>query len=235
LLHIESVIHNKPDCLFRGTWSSINATISGLKTSTRLVTRLGTHYLLLVLSAMLFALCAMPLSVANAKTATLAWDSNDEPDLEGYVVYRNTNSPGPPYKYSDTVPEDELADPLHPQAKLTGLQEGSEYYIALTAYNTEGVESNFSEEVCVEVINDTVKLCSESASQPTSMSSTGTTSTSGGGDDGGGSGGGSSCFISTASHSPSDKSLLVFILFTISAIGIGTYGYKKRVLNSAID
>jgi hypothetical protein len=41
---------------------------------------------------MLIVLCAMPLSVACAKTVTLAWDPNDEPDLEGYVIYRNTNS-----------------------------------------------------------------------------------------------------------------------------------------------
>jgi chitinase len=176
------------------------------------------------LSAMLFTLCAMPLSVANAKTVTLGWDSNDEPDLDGYVIYRNTNTPGPPYSYSDAVPEDELADPLHPQAKLTGLQEGEEYYIALTAYNTEGVESSFSNDICVEVVNAAIELCSASASTPIAASSSG------------GSGGGSAgCFISAASHGQSDKNLLPYILFTITAIGIGAYGYKKKVLNSAID
>jgi hypothetical protein len=226
LLRLKSVIHNtlEPFCAYSGVRSAVNASRSGLKTAGELVTRLGAKYLLLILSAMLIALCAMPLSVANAKTVTLGWDSNDEPDLEGYVVYRNTNSPGPPYSYSDTLPEDDLVDPLHPQAKLTGLQEGKEYYIALTAYNAEGVESSFSDDICVEVVDDAVELCS-AASSPSA-----TTSSSGGG--GGGSAG---CFISAASHRPSDKNRLPFIMLTITAIGIGTCGYRKRVLNSAID
>ena len=229
MLRLKSVIHNTLEffCLASADRFSHNATRSGFKTASKLVTRLSSHYLLIVLSAMLFALCVMPLSVAHAKTATLGWDSNDEPDLEGYVIYRNTNSPGPPYSYSDALPEDDLVDPLHPQAKLTGLQEGKEYYIALTAYNTQGVESNFSNDICVEVVNDAIELCSASSSPPA------TTSSSVGGGGGGGSSAG--CFISTASNSPLDKNLLPYILFTVTAIGIGTYGYKKTVLNSAID
>lgn len=134
---------------------------------------------------------------ALAKTVTLAWDANEEPDLEGYVVYRNTGSPGPPYNYSDEVPEDELADPLHPQAKLTGLQEGKQYYVALTAYNIEGVESNYSNDVCVEVVDSAVELCQQSA--PTSVS---TGSSSGGG-------GGGACFISSANTEASLFSLWI--------------------------
>lgn len=209
LLHLKSVY------LFRGIRSSVN--------STKLVIRLSPHYLLLVLSALLFTLCAMPLSIANAKTVTLGWDSNDEPDLEGYVIYRNTNSPGPPYSYSDTLPENELDDPLHPKATLTGLQEGKEYYIALTAYNTDGVESGFSNEICAEVVNNTIKLCSASTNAPASTTSSGGVNGSSGGSGGGGGG----CFISVASHSPSDKNLLLYILFTITAIGLGTYGCKR--------
>ena len=80
----------------------------------------------------------MPLPGAYAEQVTLGWDSNPEPELEGYIVYRNTGSPGPPYGYSNDLPEDELADPLHPKITLTGLSDNEEYYIALTAYNTEG-------------------------------------------------------------------------------------------------
>jgi hypothetical protein len=228
LLRLKSVIHNTLEsfCVDSGVRCSGNASRGGVKTASNLVTRHSSHYLLLVLSAIIFALCAMPLSVANAKTVTLGWDSNDEPDLEGYVIYRNTSSPGPPYKYSDTLPEDDLADPLNPQAKLTGLQEGKEYYIALTAYNTEGVESSYSNDICVQVVDNAIELCSASSSPSA------TTSSSSGGSDGGG---GSSCFISTTSHSPSDKNFLPYILFIITAIGIGTYGYKKTVFSSAID
>ena len=165
------------------------------------------------------------LPTASAKTVTLGWDSNDEPDLEGYVVYRNTNFPGPPYQHSDTLPEDKLEDPLHPKAKLTGLQEGKEYYIALTAYNTDGVESSFSNDICIEVVNNAVENCSASASAPVTKSSSG---------GGGGSGSGFACFISAALDSPSDRKLLLYILLTITAIGLGSYGYKK-ILNSPID
>jgi hypothetical protein len=171
---------------------------------------------------MLIALCAMPLSTANAKTVTLGWDSNDEPDLEGYVIYRNTNTPGPPYSYSDTLPEDDLPNPLYPQAKLTGLQEGKEYYIALTAYNTEGVESSYSNDICVQVADNAIELCEASTSSPAATSSIG-----------GGGGGSAGCFISAASNSSSNKNYFPYILLTLTAIGIITYSYRKRFLDSA--
>jgi hypothetical protein len=130
-------------------------------------------------------------SVADAATATLGWDSNPEPDLEGYVVYRNVGSPGPPYGYSSDLPEDELANPLHPKVTLTGLQKDKEYFIALTAYNTEGVESSFSNDVCVEIVDGIVEPCASSSSIGASTSSSG------------GGGGGGACFISTTSHESS--------------------------------
>jgi hypothetical protein len=173
----------------------------------------------ILLNAMLFALCAMPLSVANAATVTLGWSPNDEPDLEGYVVYRNREEPGPPYKDSDEVQEDELENPLHPRLKLTGLKKDTKYYVALTAYNTEGIESSFSNEVCIEVIENAIQACSEAVSPSTNTSS----------DKGGSGGGGSSgCFIYTASHHPPNNHLLFYILFTLAIIGIGTYGYTTK-------
>ena len=140
---------------------------------------------MLLSCALSLAPCA---SDAIAASVTLGWDPNSEPDLEGYVVYRNVGSPGPPYDYSDTLAEDDFVDPLHPEATLTGLEEGNEYYIALTAYNTEGTESDFSNDVCVEVINGTIGACNASVAPIES-----TVSGSGGG------GGGSSCFISASS------------------------------------
>ena len=134
--------------------------------------------------ALSLAPCA---SDAIAASVTLGWDPNSEPDLEGYVVYRNVGSPGPPYDYSDPLPEDDFVDPLHPEATLTGLEEGNEYYIALTAYNTEGTESDFSNDVCVEVINGAIEACKASVAPIESTVS------------GSGGGGGSSCFISASS------------------------------------
>jgi hypothetical protein len=128
-------------------------------------------------------------SLCSAKKVTLGWNANSEPDLEGYVVYRNVGSPGPPYKYDDTLPEDDLANPLKPMVTLTGLNEHTEYYVAVTAYDTEGNESSFSNPICVEIEDALVQACSESVSPSTAKSS-------GGG--GGSGGGGSVCFISSA-------------------------------------
>ena len=209
LLGLKSVIHNPLKSVCR----SFEAVSSFLSTP--------YFKILLFLIPCTLYLIPVELPVANAATITLGWDSNDEPDVEGYVVYSNRNSPGPPYRHSDTVPEDELEDPLHPVVEFHGLSEGREYYIALTAYNSDGVESDFSEEICAEVVNDTIQLCDASTN-----SSAATSSISGGG---GGGSSGFACFISAASHSPSDKNLLLYILFITTAIGLGTHGYKKKL------
>ena len=133
-----------------------------------------------------FLLAFFLLSPCYAVNVTIGWDPNEEPDLEGYNVYHNIGSPGPPYKYRSNLPESKLADPLNPMATLTGLKEDTMYYIALTAYDGEGNESAFSDDVCVQVVESAIEECSSSA-------------TSSSGDSGGGGGGGSSCFISTAS------------------------------------
>jgi hypothetical protein len=151
---------------------------------------------------------------AGAAKVTLGWDSNPEPDLEGYVIYHNESSPGPPYDRATDLPEDDLADPLHPEVTLTGLKPDQEYYIALTAYNTEGVESGFSNDVCVQVINNTAEPCVASISPAPSNSSS-----SGGG---GGSSGGSSdsCFITTAGHKSSMLAKLITKPVTFSPVSV---------------
>jgi uncharacterized membrane protein len=113
---------------------------------------------------------------------------------------------------------------------LTGLQEGKEYYIALTAYNTEGVESSFSNDVCVEVVNGIAELCSQIASPGASTSSSsGGGGSGGGGSGGGGSGGGGSggCFISTLSHSSLNYQLLFYFLLLPSIMIIRSCVIKK--------
>lgn len=176
-------------------------------------------YRLLILFFLIpFTLYLIPGVLALAAVATLGWKSNSEPDLEGYVVYRNTEKPGPPYKYSDELPEDELDNPLHPRLKLTGLKKETKYYVALTAYNTAGVESSFSNEVCIKVIENAIQACSEAATPTTKTSSN--KSSSGGG--------GASCFISTASHNPLNNNLLHYILFALTIIGIWACWYKRK-------
>jgi hypothetical protein len=115
-----------------------------------------------------------------AKKVTLGWDPNPEPDLEGYVVYRNVGSPGPPYKYADTLPENDLADPLNPMVTMTGLNDKKEYYIAVTAYDKKGNESYYSDDVCVKIVDSIIENCSASLSSGSSSSSGRSSSGSGG-------------------------------------------------------
>ena len=141
-------------------------------------------------------------SLCLAKKVTLGWDPNEEPDLGGYIVYRNIGSPGPPYKYSNDLPEKDLANPLYPMVTITGLQEEIKYYIAVTAYDTDGNESRYSDDVCVQIIDSAISVCSSSAS------SSGSSSSSSGG---GGSGG--ACFISTSDLKISNPIFGPFFMF----------------------
>ena len=103
-------------------------------------------------------------SISLAENITLGWDANPESDLEGYIIYRNPGSPGPPFGYSNDLPEDDLANPLHPRVTLTGLQESTEYFIAVTAYDTDGNESYFSNQICVRIVDSFIENCTASAS-----------------------------------------------------------------------
>ena len=212
----------------------IKSVIRGLKTGFGLLplTPCIQFFFLFLLLLPLNLVSGPWLPLANAAKVTLGWDSNPEPDLEGYVIYRNEASPGPPYDHSTALPEDDLTDPLHPEVTLTGLKQGQEYYIALTAYNTEGVESGFSNDVCVEVVNNTAEPCIASTSPVAS------TSSSGGDGGGGGGGGGNGCFITTAGHKssmfakfiakPAIRSpVLVLVFLLLVLIGAVKLGFRK--------
>jgi hypothetical protein len=234
LLHLKSVAHEYLGCIFmpesffcHSLFFFINPRSAG-KPAELVTSRIPKAYLRSALSALcyafaflLLALSTVPLPEAEAAKVTLGWDSNSEPDLEGYVIYRKTGSPGPPYDHVDTLPEDDLDDPLHPKVTLTGLKKDQQYYIALTAYNTEGVESDFSDDICVEVVHN--KSAAECPDSPDSEdndnnndndsnndnNSNNNTSSSNDGDGGSGRSNGNSCFISTAGHASSTFSEFV--------------------------
>jgi hypothetical protein len=67
---------------------------------------------------------------------TLVWDRNPEPDIVGYNVYYARISGD--YTQLKTVTD--------PTARI-GVRGSNTLYFAVTAYNTNGVESPFSEEV----------------------------------------------------------------------------------------
>ena len=79
---------------------------------------------------------------------------------------------------------------------LTGLNEDQENHIALTAYDTDGLESSFSNAVCVEVVGGSVGVCANSSNPGSSNS-------------GGGGGSSGACFISNAGYDSSTFSKFV--------------------------
>jgi hypothetical protein len=95
------------------------------------------------------------LTAASAADLTLAWDPNSESDLAGYKIYYKTGSSGAPYDGVDadqgssgtTIPLENLSDLDNPRFTLTGLSEDTVYYLAVTAYNGQGSESGYSNEV----------------------------------------------------------------------------------------
>ena len=88
-------------------------------------------------------------TIALTYSVRIAWEPNDEPDLEGYILYGSEDSPCPPYYYIDTYPEKVLRNPLYPRIRITGLDTNITYYFVLTAYDRFDYESDYSNVVSV--------------------------------------------------------------------------------------
>lgn len=161
----------------------------------------------LLLSGCLFVLVLLFLAApAFSADVTLAWNSNSEADLDGYGVYFKQGESGPPYELFGYVSLQELNDPDNPDFVITGLEQGSSYYFAVTAYDTAGNESGYSTPVCAQ-IGDQILPCPSSSSSGTSDGSAGSS---------GGSGGG--CFIETASDHQNQPRILMVALSFLGAI-----------------
>lgn len=95
---------------------------------------------------------------ANAAEVTLAWNANSESNLAGYKLYYKTDTGGAPYNGTGLNEGDspiiinleDLTDTASPEFPLTGLDKGELYFFALTAFDTDGLESDYSEEVSYE-------------------------------------------------------------------------------------
>ena len=136
---------------------------------------------------------------------TLAWDPNSEADLAGYGIYFREGSAGPPYSLAGNVTLDELDNPNAPSFTVTGLEEGTRYYFAATAFDIDDNESGYSTAVCADIAADgTISVCSSSSG----------TSTTGGSSGGGGGGGG--CFITSAAQGPESAGSLMNLLLLLS-------------------
>ena len=85
-------------------------------------------------------------------TLTLSWQANPEADVTGYKVYYDIDS-GTPYEGKGATEGDSPIDAGNVTSfTLSGLTIGQTYYIAITAYDSQGLESWFSEEVVGTVV-----------------------------------------------------------------------------------
>ena len=160
----------------------------------------------------------------------LAWDANDEVDIDGYEVYYRT--PGSDYELIGDVYVDELADPDNPMVIITDLYngvtseltipsvnvpalamvDGATYYYAVTAFDTQGNISDFSDDLCLEVTGSSVAGC---------RSLNGSSANSGGGG-----GGGGGCFIATTIDNPNQNILsgTYWVMYLLGIFMAGTAG-----------
>lgn len=127
-----------------------------------------------------------------AVDVTLAWSPNTEVDVEGYRLYYKIGANGPPYNGVGategdapiTIWTDELYNPDQPEFTIHGLEENETYYFVLTAYDIDGYESAYSEEVSFNSADyDTI-----AGENTDDLTGDGT------------SGGGGGCFIATAAY-----------------------------------
>ena len=79
----------------------------------------------------------------TAGTATLAWDPVTDQNLQGYRVYYGTFSG----KYFQSPGQGLSVGNGATTYQLTGLSTGATYYFAVTAYDLQGDESAYSNEV----------------------------------------------------------------------------------------
>jgi hypothetical protein len=141
---------------------------------------------------------------------TLAWDPNSEPDLEGYGVYFRKDTQGPPYDLAGYLAIAELTNVYAPSFVVSGLEKGFRYYFAVSAYDTAGNESSFSNAVCADV-GDTITPCPEASSSSAPAS--------------GGGGGGGGCFISASSEAN--------VPFFLSLVALAIPGCIMMLVTSA--
>lgn len=87
----------------------------------------------------------------QAASVTLKWDINSEPDLAGYKLYYKTDSKSVMFNGKGAAQGD---SPIVIKGNIgvitvSGLDANCSYYFAVTAYNTAGIESSYSNIVSV--------------------------------------------------------------------------------------
>jgi hypothetical protein len=95
------------------------------------------------LTALFFVLCILPLPAANAASVALVWKSSSG-DVAGYRVYYGKSS----QNYQEKVDVKN-----NTSCTISGLDNSTTYYFAVTAYDSQNDESDFSSEVSHTTLN----------------------------------------------------------------------------------
>jgi len=89
-----------------------------------------------------------------SEATTLKWDANKELDLAGYRLYFKKDACCPPYDGSVDILLDDLADPSNPQISVGSsdldVTPGT-YYLVLTAFDLDELESDYSDEISATI------------------------------------------------------------------------------------
>jgi hypothetical protein len=84
-----------------------------------------------------FAICLALVSCCKAASVSLAWDPSTDPEVTGAIVYYGNASRNYPWH----------TNAVGTNATVLGLGTGKTWYFAVTATNTAGLESDYSNEV----------------------------------------------------------------------------------------
>ena len=177
------------------------------------------YFPLIFLACLIAAGLVSPLNSTASGPAEfiLGWDANNEADLDGYEIYVRKGIPDSTYEFLAAVYVNELEDPNNPTVTITDgynglltdiitpvvrmaeLANNTTYHLALTAFDTQGKTSDFSEELCVEVIGTSVVECGSTDSGSDDSAETDAGSESSVENDAGSGSGGGGCFIAASS------------------------------------
>lgn len=85
-----------------------------------------------------------------ATDVSLAWDPSPDPDLAGYHIYYQANSSAIPFQGTGALEGSAPVDGRNSTTTtISGLNPANSYYFAVTAYNSSGAESVYSNIVAV--------------------------------------------------------------------------------------
>jgi hypothetical protein len=99
------------------------------------------------------------------RSVTLQWEANTEPDLDGYKAYydietkcpnneETCNNPDGVYSNNIDVPLSSLSDITNPEVTISGLDTTLDYFLSVTAYDNEDLESDNSNQVAALAVSE---------------------------------------------------------------------------------